>query len=466
MSKLRFGLLQCTLVLHLLAPHGGSTTALLSHGGLGPVVSFRQQQPRRQENPYYDSARLLQTSAGAVLATSRISTKRSLLPPDIALPLVDAGDKWGNWGVLLGCAAASQSVGKATRIGRLLGPPVTAMALAFILASVGVISPGGTIAGKELQLLALQLATPLILLGASSSLNRKSIRQCGPLMMSFVLASVATVVACAIGWVIAGPCLTYAMGRDGLVIAAALMAKNIGGGVNYVAVCSALNASPNAMAAGLCVDNIFALLYFPATSMLAAGRPDVEDNASRETDTSTLNAVTVEGVSNAFFVSAALLWASERLSGGLPLCTLLALIVAGIAPPSFLRKLQPSSECLGTVALYAFFATAGAPGLSVAESAKAAIGPIGLFLVCLYSIHGMILVLTHKFLFLRHQDPSLFPQRLLVASSAAIGGPATAVALAQASKWDSLILPSLVVGNVGYAIATFAGLLYYAILHP
>lgn len=466
MSTILFWFLRFTLAL---APHGGgSTTALqVAHRGLVPVHSFRH--PRRHGYRYHDAARLIhsQTCAGNFRAAPSTSTKRSLLPPDIALPLVvDSGDKWGNWGVLLGCAAASQSIGKATRMGRLLGPPVTAMALAFTLATLGVICPGGTVAGQELQLLALQLATPLILLGASSSLNSKSIRQCGPLMMSFVLASVSTVLACAIGWIVAGSSLTLAMGRDGLVIAAALLAKNIGGGVNYVAVCSSLNASPNAMAAGLCVDNIFALLYFPATSMIAAGRPDVEDYGAKEKSTSALNAVTVEGVSNALFVSAALLWASERLSGGLPLCTLLTLVVAGIAPRSFIRKLQPSSECLGTVALYAFFATAGAPGLSVAESAKSAIVPIGLFLACLYSVHGMLLFLFHKLIFPRHQDASLLPQRLLVASSAAIGGPATAVALAQASRWDSLILPSLVVGNVGYAIATFAGLLYFAILHP
>jgi hypothetical protein len=59
------------------------------------------------------------------------------------------------------------------------------------------------------------------------------------------------------------------------------------------------------------------------------------------------------------------------------------------------------------------------------------------------------------------QSPFL-PQRLLVASSAAIGGPATAVALAQANGWSSLIGPAVLVGNLGYAIATFCGLIFYA----
>jgi uncharacterized membrane protein len=51
----------------------------------------------------------------------------------------------------------------------------------------------------------------------------------------------------------------------------------------------------------------------------------------------------------------------------------------------------------------------------------------------------------------------------LVASSSAIGGPATSVALAQAAGWESLTVPSLIVGNIGYAIASFIGLAYYAI---
>jgi uncharacterized membrane protein len=55
------------------------------------------------------------------------------------------------------------------------------------------------------------------------------------------------------------------------------------------------------------------------------------------------------------------------------------------------------------------------------------------------------------------------PQRLLVASSAAIGGPATAAALAKSFRWESLLTPSLLVGNFGYAVATFIGLLFYGV---
>ena len=53
------------------------------------------------------------------------------------------------------------------------------------------------------------------------------------------------------------------------------------------------------------------------------------------------------------------------------------------------------------------------------------------------------------------------PQRLLIASSSAIGGPPTSVALARSVGWKSLEVPALLVGNIGYAISTFIGIAFY-----
>ena len=55
---------------------------------------------------------------------------------------------------------------------------------------------------------------------------------------------------------------------DGWKVAAALTAKNIGGGLNYVAVANTLGVSPGAFAAGITADNFFALAYFPIVSWL------------------------------------------------------------------------------------------------------------------------------------------------------------------------------------------------------
>jgi uncharacterized membrane protein len=399
-------------------------------------------------------------------------------------PLIRADDTWGNWAALCGLAAGSQVLGQRTAIGRLLGPPVTAMALSFGAATLGVINPGGTAAAKSLQLLSLQLATPLILLGADL---RDAASRCGPLIISFGVAALATITACWVGWTLCGSALTKALGpHDALVIAAALLAKNVGGGINYLAVCRSLNASPAAVAAGICVDNLFALAYFPATSALANGRPDVvvvNDRADTTLQKSKANGEAMDGeaqpssnnshdfsvqrISTVLFLSAALLWLGEKVggdSGGLPLCTVFSVLLASLAPVRWMRPLRSSAHNLGLVALYVFFATAGAPGIAVAESVQASLVPVGLYLTCLYSIHGAILFVAHKMLGRHKRFGAAFqPQRLLVSSSAAIGGPATAVALATAANWQSLEVPSIVVGNIGYAIATFCGLAFHAL---
>lgn len=393
---------------------------------------------------------------GSSLSTSKLALQ---LP---STPLISANDAWGNWSFLAGMATLAQVLGKSTSVGRLLGPPVTAMALTFLFASIGVLNPGGTEAAKSLQLICLQLATPLLLLGADL---RDCASRCGPLLEAFLVASVATIIACTVGWVTCGGILTKALGRDGLIVAAALMAKNVGGGINYVAVCRCLSASPEAFAAGLCVDNIFGLLYFPISSALSAGRPDLDDDATsqglEELRDPENTPITVKHITTVVWVGSLLIWLGEKLggtAGALPLCTLFTVSLASLAPQKWMVPLQPASHLLGSCALYLFFATAGAPGLAVAESVKAALVPLGLFLTLLYSIHGLVMGLCCK---IKGGKGAYIPQRLLVASSAAIGGPATAAALAQAMGWRSLLAPSLLVGNLGYAIATFAGLAYH-----
>jgi len=420
-----------------------------------------------------------------ILGSSILSvspTKVPIVSPPTSLIRPD--DAWGNWFVLLGTASASQVLGKTTSLGRLLGPPVTAMALTFALATVGILNPGGTDAAQSLQTLALQLATPLILLGAD--LQGDTLKRCGPLLVSFAVASVATSVACVAGWKLAGPALQAALGpRDGLILAAALLAKNIGGGINYVAVCSSLRASPTAVAAGLCVDNLFALLYFPATSALASGRRDIVTEGGggggtaimHDTRAGAVNkneasgsagTITVESISSVLWLAAGLSWMGRKLgkqTAALPVTTVLTVLLASsrAVPSKWMEPIRPAAECLGTAGLYVFFATAGAPGVAVAESVRASLLPLSAFLMSLYSIHAFVLVACHKIGGEKMFGGAFLPQRLLVASSAAIGGPATAVALAQAANWNSLKVPSLIVGNIGYAIATFCGLAYYAL---
>jgi uncharacterized membrane protein len=438
--------------------------------------------------------------------------------------LISSSNDWGNIAVLSFTASSAQLLGKKTLLGKLLGAPVTAMAVAFVLSSVGVmpsqlstsaaewmtiLPPGGSPSSAFLQTISLTLATPLLLLG--TSLRGSALRQCGSLLGSFLIASFGTLagamIACLIS-TIPRALLASVPNHDGLKIAAALLAKNIGGGINYMAVCSCLNACPEGIAAGLCVDNVMALVYFPLVSLLASKYKDVvdeddigisitakekEDGLDRESGGSS-ELSPVESLSHAFTLAAVLTAAgqfinsklhyvtSSPLNLSLPITTLLTVIFSTYYPPNlflsptFERKgsgdakrnsIAKAGETLGTSLLYLFFATAGAPGWRLKESIQQSFPSIASFLIILYSVHGATLFSLKKLVELTKMDKSRYwkkvfaPQRLLTGSSAAIGGPATAAALAQSSQWDSLLTPSLIVGNVGYAIATFIGLLFY-----
>ena len=52
----------------------------------------------------------------------------------------------------------------------------------------------------------------------------------------------------------------------------------------------------------------------------------------------------------------------------------------------------------------------------------------------------------------------LSTRELLVASNANVGGPATAGALAAGKNWTELVVPGMLVGNLGNALGTFVGL--------
>ncbi|KAK1742255.1 DUF819 domain-containing protein [Skeletonema marinoi] len=439
--------------------------------------------------------------------------------------LISSSNHWGNVAALSFTASLAQLLGKKTLVGKLLGAPVTAMAVAFVLSSVGFIpsllstsatttgwmtllAPGGSPSSSFLQNISLTLATPLLLLG--TSLRGNALRQCGSLLGSFFIASFGTLAGAMIAFsinTIPRALLASVPNQDGLKIAAALLAKNIGGGINYMAVCSCLNASPESVAAGLCVDNVMALVYFPLVSVLASKYKDVvddddddgliekkENDESNEKNDSSSELSPVESLSHAFTLAAVLTAGGQFINSklhyvttsplnlSLPITTLLTVIFSTYYPPNMFlsptstkkrsdeaksNSIAKAGETLGTSLLYLFFATAGAPGWRLKESIQQSFPSIATFLIILYGVHGSVLWSLKKLVEVTKMDKSKYwkkviaPQRLLTASSAAIGGPATAAALAQSNQWESLLTPSLLVGNVGYALATFIGLLFY-----
>ena len=365
--------------------------------------------------------------------------------------------------VVLACAFAGERM-KTSKLGRALSGPVSAMALGALAANVGAFGDERDRAIvfdslQHVQKIAARLATPMLLFGADL---RQTFASTRGLAAPFIVGAFATTVGCFVAVAIVfGASASgdfYGLKDDAWKLAAALAAKNIGGGLNYVAVATTLGMSSSAFIAGVACDNIFALVYFPFVSYLA-NRYNVE-NAERtvisasDSSTATVGsfeespATAVGDVLACAFASCALLALGERISPNavLPATTALTVAFATMAPKSMSKSLATTGRLLGDSLLFGFFVVAGACGSSLEACAPSILA----FLFVVYAVHLGIVIAASR---------TIIPVReALLASNACIGGPATAAALATSARWFDLLVPGVLAGQLGNAIATFIGL--------
>lgn len=171
-------------------------------------------------------------------------------------------------------------------------------------------------------------------------------------------------------------------------------------------------------------------------------------------DASSSSSVTVGSLILATAVTCGVLTVATRIApsglGVLPTATLITVLLATATPPETSRYLKPSGDALGTCSLFVFFASAGAAGGAVSRAF--AHPALFAYLFVLYVAHALVLFAVGKRML------GLSTKELLVASSANVGGPATAGALAAGKNWTELVVPGMLVGNLGNAVGTFVGL--------
>ena len=402
-----------------------------------------------------------------------IITHHRCSPPTLSvLPASIATDPWTVFAILATAAATGQRAAE-TPIGKRLSGPICAMAITFGLAAFNVL-PASTATVASAQGLAVRLATPLLLYEA----NLRSIgRRASRMLPAFFAGSVGTSLGALAAVAILGGPLAAVYGDDGYKVAAALAAKNIGGGLNFVAVAAALGLSAGPFATALAMDNIMALVYFPACAWLGRDKADPkaetakDSNADAEQDDASSAVVSSPEQSAALAIAlcavAASQWLALRFLPGfdLPIATILVVALATAMPRAIGRYSKAGSQ-LGTTSIFLFFATAGWTGGALGSAALLQGGPLLLgFLGILYAVHLTISLGLGAIL--RKAFPTAGKRlwnipTLLVASNANIGGPATASALAVGNGWPSLVTPSLLVGNLGYALATPLAIVLHA----
>ena len=401
---------------------------------------------------------------------------------------------WSDAACVLGCAWAGVALDR-SEVPVLkplvaLNGPARAMLFGALARNVGLLPHEASGDLLDIQNACASVAMPMLLFGADL---REVSRRTGSLVGPFATAALGT----ALGAVCANAVVeTLSANVDAEMwkIAAALAAKNIGGPLNYVFVCDALGVSPEAFAAGIAADGFFALFFYPLNAALARGEdriPYVDRTFNSEEDRRQMLALLEEGDDDgageddegapaaapafhvqptlasddmlaAVFASLTLLTAGKTIApdAAIPTTTALTVAFATLAPSRVSEPLVEAGQVLGDALVYVIFVAIGACVDHDAIDALARDHNLLIFCVIMYAVHVSVVLLpvTAPPFASDARPPPWSRRRALLASNAAIGGPATAAAFASANGWRDLIVPVVLIALVGNAIGTVTGL--------
>ena len=72
------------------------------------------------------------------------------------------------------------------------------------------------------------------------------------------------------------------------------------------------------------------------------------------------------------------------------------------------------------------------------------------FAIAILTVHLLVILVAGRLLRLDLAE-------IVIASNANMGGPTSAAAMAVARRWETLVIPAVLCGTLGYATATFIG---------
>jgi len=238
--------------------------------------------------------------------------------------------------------------------------------------------------------------------------------------------------------------------------------------VNYVAISEALGLTPSVLAAGVAADNLISALYFMALFALASNIPPEAPPPPHGADgqgnkvsgepqqrgggrMSVLHGGAALALSFLIYKAGSAAAARLGLQGGTLPCVTALVVVLATAFPRQLGALAPAGETMALILMQIFFAVVGANGNVVDAVTNAP--SVFAFALLQVSVHLAVVLAAGRIMGIENKP-------LLIASNANIGGPTTAAAMATAKGWTSLVVPGILVGIFGIAIATFLGIGY------
>lgn len=369
--------------------------------------------------------------------------------------LIKADQTWFLWAVLI-LAAYFGIWGEKTKIGSKLSGAVLAIIFTFVLSNLSIIPPTSEVYDTVWSYL-VPLAIPTLLFKADI---RRIIREAGPTLIAFVFGGIGTVIGTLISFSL------VSLGEEGWRLAGIFCSTYIGGSMNYVAAAEALQLrSGELLTAGIAADNLVMTLYFlvlfaiPSIKLLQKFYPTHHEKTALAkgnkemksvSDSNELSLMSLTKTIAIATVVCAVGFYIEDLTGikgsGILIVTAIVVILA-TALPEKLGSIEGADK-IGTFLMQIFFAAIGA---------SANIGVVVEYGTILFIFAAIILTIHLLFLLTAGKIFKLDLAELVIASNANMGGPTTAAAMAVARRWENLVIPAILVGTLGYAIATFIG---------
>ncbi len=270
------------------------------------------------------------------------------------------------------------------------------------------------------------------------------------LLIIYVIGIITSIIGSVTSALIAAPSLGAA---NAAKLAAQFAASYIGGGENCVAMKKILDIPNELFVAGFAVDNVLTSIWMVATIVFAriaptegqtAGKTTGKDAPASDGQVTTLVDV-LFSITLALFSVLASRFLSKHVGLMHPLLYI-TLIAFGLSQNKLVREHLRPSYLLGTLFFAPFFFSIGA----ISDLRTLADLPIAVAVMptVVVAIHGLLIYALGWMLKISSYETSLASQSL-------IGGPATAVALAQVKNWKAGISMGLIIGLVGYATANF-----------
>lgn len=350
-----------------------------------------------------------------------------------------------------------------------LGATMIMIALGLILGNTGIATQNSDVYDPIMGYI-IPISIALLLF----RLDFKELKQIKPAyLFYFLFGSLATITGGVVTFYLFGD----RIGPDAWRLVGQLVASYIGGGENAVAVAKALDVPKDLFTSAFAADNVVTTIWMMVGLSAPIGlsrffsneMPQQEIAAAKEHAKPYTSAEFLPSLFYSLTLACAILLVSSAMAKPIRAwaelhqmqwlkfnttiiwVTTLALIVAQTP----LQKHLKVSYTFGMLLFLYFFFSMGAVS-SISEIVR--LGPaVFVFVATIVAVHGALMIAAGK---IGRADLAT----IFVCSQANIGGPSTAVALAEANGWTHMVTPGILLGVLGYAMANYIGIALAQIL--